>query len=85
MKEFEYIIKDKIGIHARPASMLAKEAQKYKSKIMISSKGKTVDITRLMAVMGMGVKCNDAVRITCDGYDEDLAYEGMKMFVEANL
>lgn len=25
-KEFEYVVKDKIGIHARPASLLVKEA-----------------------------------------------------------
>ena len=28
MKSFEYTIKDELGIHARPAGLLAKEAQK---------------------------------------------------------
>lgn len=31
MKEFTYTIKDEQGIHARPASILAKEAKKYES------------------------------------------------------
>ena len=55
MKEFTYTIKDEQGIHARPASILAKEAKKYESSITISKGEKTVDVTRLMAVMGLCV------------------------------
>ena len=29
MKQFSYVIKDEIGLHARPAGLLAKEAKKY--------------------------------------------------------
>ena len=35
MKSFEYTIKDELGIHARPAGLLAKEAKKYSSVCMI--------------------------------------------------
>ena len=49
MKEFTYTIKDEQGIHARPASILAKEAKKYESSITISKGEKTVDVTRLMS------------------------------------
>ena len=37
MKTFEYTITDELGIHARPAGMLVKEASKFASKIMIAS------------------------------------------------
>ena len=33
MKQFSYIIKDEIGLHARPAGLLAKEAKKYQSTV----------------------------------------------------
>ena len=45
MKSFEYTVKDELGIHARPAGMLVKEAKKYESKITITKEGKTVDVT----------------------------------------
>ena len=70
MKEFTYTIKDEQGIHARPASILAKEAKKYESSITISKGEKTVDVTRLMAVMGLCVKCGQDVRVEIDGADE---------------
>ena len=40
MKQFSYVIKDEVGIHARPAGMLAKEAKKFQSKVVIDKNGK---------------------------------------------
>ena len=85
MKEFTYTIKDEQGIHARPASILAKEAKKYVSSITISKGEKTVDVTRLMSVMGLCVKCGQDVQVEIDGADEEAAFEGMKAFFEENL
>ena len=53
MKTFEYTITDELGIHARPAGMLVKEASKFASKIMIASPKKEVDAKRIMGVMSM--------------------------------
>ena len=63
MKNFEYTIKDELGIHARPAGMLVKEAKKYQSKITITKEGKTAEASKLMAVMSLGVKCGQTVQI----------------------
>lgn len=85
MKEFSYVIKDEIGIHARPAGLLVKEAKAFASKITIEANGKNADVTRLMAVMGLGVKKGTEVIIRADGADEDAAVEKMKEFFSANL
>ena len=85
MKSFEYVIKDSVGIHARPAGMLVKEAKKYDSKIVINANGKSAEATKLMAVMGLGVKCGQTVTVTVDGADEDTASEELKAFFEGNL
>ena len=70
MKTVEYTIKDALGIHARPAGLLVKEAGKFASKIMIASPKKEVDAKRIMGVMSLGVKCGDTVKITIEGEDE---------------
>ena len=82
MKEFMYTVKDEQGIHARPAGMLAKEAKKYESKITIYKDEK---VTRLMALMALGIKCGQEVRVTAEGPDEEAAADGIKAFLEANL
>ncbi len=85
MKEFKYIITDPIGIHARPAGLLAKEAKAFTSKITIEANGKSADATRLMAVMGLGVKTGAEVVIKAEGDDEDAAIAKMQEFMAANL
>ena len=85
MKEFSYIIKDEIGIHARPAGLLAKEAKAFTSKITIEANGKSADVTRLMAVMGLGVKNGAEVVIKAEGDDEDAAIAKMQEFMAANI
>lgn len=85
MKKFNYTIQDEVGIHARPAGLLVKEAKKYKSKVMISKEGKTAEATKLMALMGLGAKCGQNVEVMIEGDDEETAYEGIKAFLEANL
>ena len=85
MKNFEFVIKDAEGIHARPAGLLVKEAKKYESKILISKDGKSAEATRLMAVMSLGVKSGQTVQIEVNGADEETAFEGIKAFFEQNL
>jgi phosphocarrier protein len=85
MKTFEYTIKDELGIHARPAGMLAKAAKALDSEITITKGEKTVGATKLMAVMGLGVKCGDTVTVTVNGGDEDASLTSIKTFLEENL
>lgn len=85
MKSFEYTIKDELGIHARPAGMLKKEAAKYDSTVTIVCGEKKAQITKLMALMAMAVKCGQTVEVVVEGGDEDATLAGMKAFFEANL
>lgn len=85
MKTFSYEINDEIGIHARPAGLLVKEAKKFASRVVIKKGDKSAEATKLMAVMGLGVKCKDTVEIEIEGEDEAAAHEALKTFFEANL
>ena len=85
MKTFEYTIKDELGIHARPAGLLVKEAKKYESECTFTKVGKTKKLTQLMMLMSLGVKQGETVTVTAEGADEDTAIEGLKAFFEANL
>lgn len=85
MRTFEYVIKDEVGIHARPAGLLVKEAKKYESRITVSVDGKSAEATKLMALMGLGVKSGQTVEVAVEGSDEDTACEQIKAFFETNL
>ena len=85
MKEFKYVVQDELGLHARPAGLLVKEAAKFKSAITLDSGAKKADAKRIMAVRSMGVKQGVEVTVTVDGEDEDAAFEAIKTFFETNL
>lgn len=85
MKQFEYTIKDELGIHARPAGQLAKLAKELQSTIKISKDGKEVQADRLMLVMGLGVKQGNTITVIAEGANEEQDLEQVKKFFEENL
>lgn len=85
MKSFTYTIKDEVGIHARPAGLLVKKAKEFDSTITVEKDGKLVNASKLMALMGLGVKCGDTVTVKAEGSDEDNAVAAMEEFFKSNL
>ena len=85
MKAFQYTIKDACGIHARPAGLLVKVVKGHASTATIEKDGKSCDMRKLMALMGMGVKQGDTVTIKVVGDDEDAAAEALQKFMTENL
>ena len=85
MKQFAYTIHDPLGIHARPAGLLAKEAKKFASVCTITKGEQTKKLTQLMMLMSMGVKQGDTVTIQAEGADEDAAIQALENFFRNNL
>ena len=86
MKQFTYTITDPIGIHARPAGLLAKAAKALDSKITITNHaGKAAEAKKLMAVMGLGVKTGETITFTIEGGDEEANAAAMEQFCKDNM
>ena len=84
MSEFSYTIRDESGIHARPAGMLVRRVKETGASVTIEKDGRSADASRLFAVMGLGVKCGDTVRVTVSGGDSD-ATAALEAFFRENL
>ena len=85
MREFVHTIKDPIGIHARPAGLLVKMCKEYTCTVTIKKGEKSAAGTRLVALMGLGVKEGDTIQITVDGADEEKAIGELENFFMENL
>ena len=55
MREFTYVIKDPVGLHARPAGLLVKKAGEFTSRITIESGGKSAEAKKLIMLMGLEI------------------------------
>lgn len=86
MKEFTYTITDPIGIHARPAGLLAKQAKALDSTVTITkADGKFAVTSKLMAVMALAIKQGETVTVTVEGSNEEADAAAMEQFFKDNL
>lgn len=85
MKEFNYVLTDENGIHARPAGILVKEASKFKSEVKISKGDKVADARRIFSLMGLGAKKGDELHISISGEDEEEVSKKLEKFFSENF
>lgn len=85
MVSFTHVIKDKLGIHARPGLLLVQEAGKLTSNITINKGAKSGDAKRMFCVMNLAVKQGDQITVQVEGENEAADAEVMKNFLEHNL
>ena len=77
-------VREPMGFHARPAGALVRAAKAYESRITIACGERSAQLTRLMAVMALGIKQGQTVTVTIDGPDEDRALEDLQAQFRAN-
>ena len=85
MKKANVVIENKTGLHARPATELAKLAMKYKCTINLIVNGKLIDARSPLMIMSAGIKHKTELEIICDGENEDLALDDVKSFLGKNI
>lgn len=85
MKEFDYNVREELGLHARPAGLLVKEAKKFQSSILIQKGEKQAQATQLMKLLQMNIKKGDCMTIMVEGEDEEMAVIQLQHFMEENL
>lgn len=83
MKRFEYTVTDPDGLHARPAGLLVKRAQQIEGEVTLECRGKSASMKRLLAVMGLGIRCGDTVTVTVDG--DEASARALERFFRENF
>ena len=80
-----FVIENETGLHARPATEIAKIAMKYKCDVNLVVNGKTINAKSPLMIMSAGIKSKTELEILCDGEDEEQAIEELKIFLQNNL
>jgi phosphotransferase system HPr (HPr) family protein len=82
MREAEIVIKNKTGIHARPATVFVSEAAKFKSEIKIDKSGRVMNAKSLIGILSLGISEGEKIKLIISGIDEDLAYDKLTNLLE---
>ncbi|MGB9813681.1 MAG: HPr family phosphocarrier protein [Thermovenabulum sp.] len=78
-------VKNKTGLHARPAAMFVQTASKFKSEIFIEKEGKKVNAKSIMGVMSLAVSQGTIIEISASGEDEKEAVEALAALIDSKF
>ncbi len=73
-------IKNNLGLHTRPATVIVKQLQTYKSKVFFTYKDETINARSIMGILMLAAKKNCRITIQVEGDD---ATSVMDMLVAA--
>ena len=88
MTEATIQVKNKVGLHARPASLFVQTATKFSSKIKVknlTTNGNFVDAKSIIMVLTLGVMRDHEVVIQTEGADADAALGALRALIENNF
>jgi len=91
MKEIKVIVKNKVGLHARPAALFVQTASKFKSEIKVSCVDKDTNKTRIanaksiLSILTLGVFEGTEITIQTTGEDEESAVQALCDLVASNF
>ncbi|KPL02860.1 MAG: hypothetical protein AMJ90_04705 [candidate division Zixibacteria bacterium SM23_73_2] len=85
MVEREVQIKNKLGLHARPAAMVVKSVSRFKSEIRFIKDDLVVNGKSILSVMGLAAEKGSIIKIRVEGEDEDQALEELVGLFESKF
>lgn len=77
-----FILKNKLGMHARAAASFVKIAQKYKAEIYIDCNGQTVNGKSILGILTLGCPKGGVLTIKADGSDAQAAMKDLENLIE---
>jgi phosphocarrier protein len=82
MTEKIVTIKNRAGIHARPAAMLVQTAGRFAAKVYLEKDGERINGKSIMGIITLGATYNTPIRIIADGADEREAVDALARLFE---
>ena len=85
MYDMNVVIKNQVGLHARPATFFIQKANEFKSSIWVEKDERRVNAKSLLGVLSLAIVGGTSIRIIADGVDEQQAVDGLVALVSEEL
>ena len=77
MIEQTVTIKNRAGMHARPAALLVQTANQFASDIYLEKDGEKINGKSIMGILTLAATYNSSIKIIADGSDEQQALQSI--------
>ena len=81
----EVVVKNQVGLHARPATYCIQKANEFKSTIWVEKEERLVSAKSLLGVLSMGIVRGTTITIKADGIDEETAVNSLVELINSNF
>lgn len=78
----EFIIKNKLGLHARASARLVQTANRYRSEVKIAKDGSEVNGKSIMGILMLAAPIGSVIRLTVSGEDAEEAFAAIGQLIE---
>ena len=79
------VVKNKSGLHARPAAVLAKAAGKLSSNVIIVTGDRRIVVKSVLNIMSAAIKCGTEIEVQCEGENEQEDLKTIVDLIESGL
>ncbi len=81
----EVVVKNQVGLHARPATYFIQKANEFKSTIWVEKEERQVSAKSLLGVLSMGIVRGTTITVKADGIDEEAAVNALVELINSNF
>lgn len=81
----EVMVKNQVGLHARPATFFIQKANEFKSSIWIEKEERRVNAKSLLGILSLGIVGGTSIKVIADGADEKAAVEALVELVDSGF
>jgi len=85
MTEKLLVVRNRAGIHARPAALIARAANVFTSEVLLEKDSTTVNAKSIMGVITMAAGYNTNLTVRAEGPDEKEAVEAIYQLFESKF
>ena len=81
----DVVVKNQVGLHARPATFFIQKANNFKSSIWVSKDERKVNAKSLLGVLSLGIIKGTTITIYAEGEDEAEAIDTLIELISSNF
>ena len=81
----EVMVKNQVGLHARPATFFIQKANEFKSSIWIEKEERRVNAKSLLGILSLGIVGGTTIKVIADGSDEQAAVDALVDLVDSGF
>ncbi|MDP4132869.1 MAG: HPr family phosphocarrier protein [Bacillota bacterium] len=81
----EVVVKNQVGLHARPATYFIQKANEFKAEIKVTKDEREVNGKSLLGVLSLGITRGTSIVISANGAEEEAAVDALVKLIESNF